>query len=219
MVQYYTSITYNIIEMERLSGWPPWYSVEILQTSFNIPSEYKGCRPDNLSISLIAVTNGRIDPISNSLKNNISPSWHKFWSYYCESLAKEYLGQKGDWTVICRKLKSKCQNVLEKYAIVTGWWLGWPMLSMLALCCRHYNIENLPESQLPTQLLQNHFCPWHFGQSAYCFGILYRAWQWYCHALSVQNFKTIRHLKWMLWRNEIWQDLRFRFDARIGKIS
>ena len=39
--------------MERLSVWRPWYSLEMLKASFIVPSEYQGCHPDNLSVSVI----------------------------------------------------------------------------------------------------------------------------------------------------------------------
>ena len=45
---------YDVIntEMERSSGWQPWYSLQMLKTSFNISSEYQGCHPEDLSISV-----------------------------------------------------------------------------------------------------------------------------------------------------------------------
>ena len=43
-------------EMERLLGWQPWYSLETLKTSFNVSSEYQGCRSDDLSVSVWYLT-------------------------------------------------------------------------------------------------------------------------------------------------------------------
>ena len=42
----------NTLKRKCSSGWQPWYSLETLKTSFNISSEYQGCQPDDLSVSV-----------------------------------------------------------------------------------------------------------------------------------------------------------------------
>ena len=39
-------------ETEKVSGWQPWYFLETLKASFNVSSEYQGCRPEDLSVSV-----------------------------------------------------------------------------------------------------------------------------------------------------------------------
>ena len=39
-------------ETEKWSGWQPWYSLETLKLVFNVSSEYQGCHPDDLSVSV-----------------------------------------------------------------------------------------------------------------------------------------------------------------------
>ena len=43
------------IEMERLLGWLPWLSLEMLKASFNIPSDDQGNHPNDLSISMYGI--------------------------------------------------------------------------------------------------------------------------------------------------------------------
>ena len=38
--------------MERSSVWQPWYSLETLKFLFSVFSEYQGCHPDGLSVSV-----------------------------------------------------------------------------------------------------------------------------------------------------------------------
>ena len=40
-------------ETERSSGWQLWYSLETLKTCFHVSSEYQGCHPDDLSVSVL----------------------------------------------------------------------------------------------------------------------------------------------------------------------
>ena len=44
------------IETEMSSRWLPWWSLEILKTSFNVPSEDQGSYPDGLSIFVSALS-------------------------------------------------------------------------------------------------------------------------------------------------------------------
>ena len=46
-------------EMQRSSGWQPWYSLTMLKLVFNVSSEYLGCHPDDLSISLYYISNSK----------------------------------------------------------------------------------------------------------------------------------------------------------------
>ena len=39
-------------EIERWSGWLPWWSLETLKLAFNLPSDDQGSHPDHLSISV-----------------------------------------------------------------------------------------------------------------------------------------------------------------------
>ena len=45
-------------ETKMSSGWQPWYSLEMLKTSFNISSEYQGSQTDDLSISVNQMYDG-----------------------------------------------------------------------------------------------------------------------------------------------------------------
>ena len=42
-------------ETERSSGWQPWYSLETLKLVFNVSSEYQGCHPDDLFVSVFGI--------------------------------------------------------------------------------------------------------------------------------------------------------------------
>ena len=42
-------------ETERSSGWQPWYPLETLKTSFKVSSQYQGCQPDDIPVSVYAL--------------------------------------------------------------------------------------------------------------------------------------------------------------------
>ena len=48
-------LTNVVTETERSSGWQPWYSLETLKLVFNVSSEYQGCHPDYLFVSVVPI--------------------------------------------------------------------------------------------------------------------------------------------------------------------
>ena len=80
-----------------MSGWQPWYSLEMLKASFNVvSSEYQGCHPDDHISATTQSGNG--GDLLKSLR--VFPPGHPHDNLPHSTLSDAGLGSHHDWAII-----------------------------------------------------------------------------------------------------------------------
>ena len=91
-------LIHSLKQKERPPGWPPWPTHETLKVSFNFSSEFQGCHPDDLSVSLLIILKVCVLPGTDNLfLCHLTISGRR---YYCTILIPYPCGDLYDTTWI-----------------------------------------------------------------------------------------------------------------------